>query len=246
MPETRSGGEADPARAPGNGPVVLVVEDEPPIRRFLRPSLTSQGFRVVEAETGEDGLLQAATRQPDLVILDLGLPDLDGLEVIRRLREWTAVPIIVLSARGAESDKVAALDAGADDYVAKPFAVGELLARARVALRHAASAGREAGESTFAVGGLRVDLGRRRVWLGETEVRLTPIEYRLLAVLIRHAGKVLTHRQLLQEVWGPGQVEQTHYLRVYMANLRRKLETDPARPRFLRTEPGVGYRLLVE
>jgi two-component system KDP operon response regulator KdpE len=245
MTEPGPPGETERERPSTSGPVVLVIEDEPPIRRFLRPTLASQGYRLVESETGEDGLLQAATRQPDLVILDLGLPDMDGLQVIRRLREWTAVPIIVLSARGAESDKVAALDAGADDYVAKPFAVGELLARTRVALRHAARA-HEPGESTFEVGSLRVDLGRRRVWLGETEVRLTPIEYRLLAVLVRHAGKVLTHRQLLQEVWGPGQVEQTHYLRIYMANLRRKLETDPARPRFLRTEPGVGYRLLAE
>jgi two-component system, OmpR family, KDP operon response regulator KdpE len=237
--------EPAPARPTATGPVVLVIEDEPPIRRFLRPSLASQGYRVVEAETGEDGLVQAATRQPDLVVLDLGLPDLDGIEVIRRLREWATVPIIVLSARGGESDKVAALDAGADDYVAKPFAVGELLARARVALRHSAQ-GREPGESTFTLRHLRVDLGRRRVWLGDAEVRLTPIEYRLLAILVRHAGKVLTHRQLLQEVWGPGQVEQTHYLRVYMANLRRKLEADPARPQLLRTEPGVGYRLLTE
>ena len=237
--------EPAPTLPTATGPVVLVIEDEPPIRRFLRPSLASQGYRVVEAETGEDGLLQAATRQPDLVVLDLGLPDLDGIEVIRRLREWATVPIIVLSARGGESDKVAALDAGADDYVAKPFAVGELLARARVALRHSAQ-GREPGESTFTLRHLRVDLGRRRVWLGDVEVRLTPIEYRLLAVLVRHAGKVLTHRQLLQEVWGPGQVEQTHYLRVYMANLRRKLEADPARPQLLRTEPGVGYRLLTE
>jgi len=237
--------EPAPTLPTATGPVVLVIEDEPPIRRFLRPSLASQGYRVVEAETGEDGLIQAATRQPDLVVLDLGLPDLDGIEVIRRLREWATVPIIVLSARGGESDKVAALDAGADDYVAKPFAVGELLARARVALRHSAQA-REPGESTFTLRHLRVDLGRRRVWLGDVEVRLTPIEYRLLAVLVRHAGKVLTHRQLLQEVWGPGQVEQTHYLRVYMANLRRKLEADPARPQLLRTEPGVGYRLLTE
>jgi two-component system KDP operon response regulator KdpE len=244
MPETRPGGGETP-RPLANGPVVLVIEDEPPIRRFLRPTLTSQGYRLVEAETAEDGLLQAATRQPDLVILDLGLPDLDGLEVIRRLREWTAIPIIVLSARGAEADKVAALDAGATDYVAKPFAVGELLARARVALRHAIP-GREPGESTFAVADLGVDLARRRVWRGETEVRLTPIEYRLLATLVRHAGKVLTHRQLLQEVWGPAQVDQAHYVRVHMANLRRKLEADPARPRFLRTEPGVGYRLLTE
>jgi two-component system, OmpR family, KDP operon response regulator KdpE len=245
MLEPRTGGESKPSRPPAMGPVVLVIEDEAPIRRFLRPTLASQGYRVVESETGEDGLLQAATRQPELVILDLGLPDLDGLEVIRRLREWSAIPIIVLSARGAESDKVAALDAGADDYVAKPFAVGELLARARVALRHAIP-GRESGESTFAVADLRVDLARRRVWLGETEIRLTPIEYRLLATLVRHAGKVLTHRQLLQEVWGPAQVDQTHYVRVYMANLRRKLEADSARPRFLRTEPGVGYRLLTE
>jgi two-component system KDP operon response regulator KdpE len=245
MAEAETGREPKPSPSPPAGPVVLVIEDEPPIRRFLRPTLTSQGYRVVEAETGEDGLIQAATRQPDLVILDLGLPDVDGLQVIRRLREWTAVPIIVLSARGAEADKVAALDAGADDYVAKPFAAGELLARARVALRHATQ-GRESGEAEFVRGDLRVDLARRRVWLRDAEVRLTPIEYRLLAVLVRHAGKVLTHRQLLQEVWGPGQVEQTHYLRVYMANLRRKLETDPARPRFLRTEPGVGYRLLSE
>ena len=245
MLEPRTEGDSEPPRPPVMGPVVLVIEDEAPIRRFLRPTLASQGYRVVESETGEDGLLQAATRQPELVILDLGLPDLDGLEVIRRLREWSAIPIIVLSARGAESDKVAALDAGADDYVAKPFAVGELLARARVALRHAIP-GRESGESTFVVADLRVDLARRRVWLGETEIRLTPIEYRLLATLVRHAGKVLTHRQLLQEVWGPAQVDQTHYVRVYMANLRRKLEADSARPRFLRTEPGVGYRLLTE
>jgi two-component system KDP operon response regulator KdpE len=230
---------------PEPGPVVVVIEDEAQIRRFLRPTLASEGYHVVEAATGEEGVLQAASRQPDIVILDLGLPDVDGLEVLRRLREWTAVPIIVLSARGQESDKIAALDAGADDYVAKPFAVGELLARARVALRHAARAEGD-GESTFTLGGLRVDLLRRRVFVDDAEVHLTPIEYRLLAVLVRHAGKVLTHRQLLQEVWGPAQVEQTHYLRVYMANLRRKLEADPARPRFLRTEPGVGYRLLSE
>jgi two-component system KDP operon response regulator KdpE len=225
---------------------VLVVEDELPIRRFLRPSLVTRGYRVLEATSGEDGLLQAAQRQPDLIILDLGLPDMDGLEVIRRLREWTARPIIVLSARGAEPDKVTALDAGADDYVAKPFTVGELLARVRVALRHAARADRETGEATFSVGRLRVDLDRRQVWLGDAEVRLTPIEYRLLAMLVQHAGRVVTHRQLLREVWGPAHMEQTHYLRVYMASLRRKLEVDPARPRFLRTEPGVGYRLLAE
>jgi two-component system KDP operon response regulator KdpE len=189
MTEKRNVPETAPERAMVDGPVVLVIEDEPPIRRFLRPTLANQGYRIVEAETGEDGLLQAATRQPDLVILDLGLPDLDGLEVIRRLREWTAVPIIVLSARGADSDKVAALDAGADDYVAKPFAIGELLARA--ALRHAASAGGERNEFTFTSGDLRVDLLRRRVFVGAAEVRLTPTEYRLLAVLVQHAGKVL-------------------------------------------------------
>jgi two-component system KDP operon response regulator KdpE len=244
MAEGPTGGGAE--RPAASGPVVLVIEDEPPIRRFLRPTLTSQGYRIVEAVTGEDGLLQAATRQPDLIILDLGLPDMDGLEVIRRLREWTARPIVVLSARGAEPDKVAALDAGADDYVPKPFTVGELLARVRVALRHAAQADRETGDATFSVGRLRVDLARRQVWIGDAEVRLTPIEYRLLAVLVQHAGRVVTHRQLLREVWGPGQTEQTHYLRVYLANLRRKLEVDPARPRFLRTEPGVGYRLLTE
>jgi two-component system KDP operon response regulator KdpE len=226
--------------------VVVVVEDEPQIRRFLRPTLASQGYRVVEAASGEEGLLQAATRQPDIVILDLGLPDIDGLEVIRRLREWTAVPIIVLSARGQEPDKIAALDAGADDYVAKPFAVGELLARMRVALRHATRAAREPSEPVFAFGDVRVDLGRRQVFVGDVEVRLTRTEYKLLTVLVRHAGRVLTHRQLLREVWGPGSVEQTHYLRVYMTQLRHKLEADPARPRFLTTEPGVGYRLRLD
>ncbi len=231
---------------PATGSVVVVIEDEPQIRRFLRPTLASQGYRIVEAATGEEGVLQAATRQPDLVILDLGLPDMDGLEVIRRLREWTAVPIIVLSARGQERDKIAALDAGADDYVAKPFAVGELLARMRVALRHAARSARESTDSTFAVGNIRVDLGRRRVSVGDAEVHLTRTEYKLLTVLIRHAGKVLTHRQLLQEVWGPPYVNQAHYLRVYMGQLRHKLEADPARPRFLLTEPGIGYRLTEE
>jgi two-component system KDP operon response regulator KdpE len=198
---------------------------------------------MVEAATGEEGVLQAAARQPDVVVLDLGLPDIDGLEVIRRLREWTAVPIIVLSARGQERDKIAALDAGADDYVAKPFAVGELLARLRVALRHAARRSSEPEDAVFRQGDLRVDLARRRVFIGEQEVRLTRTEYRLLATLVRYAGRVLTHRQLLQEVWGPSHLDQSHYLRVYMAQLRRKLEADPARPRFMLTEPGVGYRL---
>jgi two-component system, OmpR family, KDP operon response regulator KdpE len=234
------------AAGPAPRPVVVVIEDEPQIRRFLGPTLAGEGYQVVEAVTGEDGILQAATRQPDMVILDLGLPDMDGLDVIRRLREWTTVPIIVLSARGQERDKIAALDAGADDYVAKPFAVGELLARMRVALRHASRSAREPADSPFTVGGVRVDLARRRVFVGDAEVHLTRTEYKLLTTLIRHAGKVLTHRQLLQEVWGPPYAEQTHYLRVYMGQLRHKLEADPARPRFLLTEPGVGYRLLAE
>jgi two-component system KDP operon response regulator KdpE len=190
--------------------------------------------------------MEAATRQPDIVILDLGLPDIDGLEVIRRLREWTAVPIIVLSARGQERDKIAALDAGADDYVSKPFGVGELLARMRVVLRHAARNSTDAAESTFAVGDLHVDLALRRVTVAGREVHLTPIEYRLLTTLIRYAGKVVTQQQLLKEVWGPQYAEQAHYLRVYVAQLRRKLEADPARPRYVLTEPGVGYRLASE
>ena len=228
------------------GPVVVVIEDEPQIRRFLRASLTTQGFRLVEAVTGEDGLVQAATRQPDIVVLDLGLPDIDGLEVIRRLREWTAVPIVVLSARGQERDKIAALDAGADDYVSKPFGVGELLARMRVALRHTAIGNKDAAEPVFSVGDLSVDLVHRHVQVAGQQVHLTPIEYRLLTTLIRHAGKVMTHNQLLTEVWGPNQADQAHYLRVYTAQLRRKLEADPARPRYLLTEPGVGYRLAAE
>jgi two-component system, OmpR family, KDP operon response regulator KdpE len=225
-------------------PTVVLIEDEPQIRRFLRATLGTQGYRLFEATSGADGLVDAASRQPDVIILDLGLPDMDGLEVIRRLREWTHTPIIVLSARGQERDKVAALDAGADDYVSKPFAAGELMARLRVALRHAAAG--ESGEPTFTVGTLRVDQVKRQVQVNGKEIHLTPIEYRLLTVLVRHAGRVLSQRQLLKEVWGPNQVEQAHYLRVYMAQLRRKLEADPARPRYLLTEPGVGYRLAAE
>jgi len=228
------------------GPAIVLIEDEPQIRRFLRASLTSQGYRLFEAANGQEGLVEAATRQPDLVILDLGLPDMDGLEVIRQLREWSAVPIIVLSARGQERDKISALDAGADDYVSKPFGVGELLARMRAALRHATGSPSDPGESTFSVGELQVDLVRRQVTVAGTIVHLTPIEYRLLTTLIRHAGKMLTHQYLLKEVWGPNQTEQAHYLRVYVAQLRRKLETDPAQPRYLLTEPGVGYRLAAE
>jgi two-component system, OmpR family, KDP operon response regulator KdpE len=226
-----------------NHPTVLVIEDEAQIRRFLRATLTANGYRLLEATTAQEGLVQAATRQPEIVILDLGLPDLDGLEVTRRLREWTTVPIIVLSARGQGSDKVTALDAGADDYLTKPFSVGELLARLRVALRHAARTSQEPGEPIFTVGDLRVDLARRQVYIAEQQVHLTPIEYKLLTTLVRYAGRVVTHRQLLQEGWGPGHTEARHYLRVYMGQLRHKLEADPARPRYLVTEPGVGYRL---
>ena len=226
-----------------NHPTVLVIEDESQIRRFLRATLTANGYRLLEATTAQEGLMQAATRQPEVVILDLGLPDLDGLEVTRRLREWTTVPIIVLSARGQESDKVTALDAGADDYLTKPFSVGELLARLRVVLRHATRTSQEPGEPMFAVGELRVDLARRHVYIAEQQVHLTPLEYKLLTTLVRYASRVVTHRQLLQEVWGPGHSDAHHYLRVYMGQLRHKLEVEPARPRYLVTEPGVGYRL---
>jgi two-component system, OmpR family, KDP operon response regulator KdpE len=226
-------------------PVAVIIEDEPQIRRFLRATLTSEGYRLFEVATGADAIVEVAQRQPDVVVLDLGLPDMDGLEVIRRLREWSAVPIIVLSARGQERDKVTALDAGADDYVSKPFSAGELLARLRVALRHAAGAAHEEG-AAFTVGELQVDLLRRHVLVGGVEVKLTPIEYKLLTTLVRHAGKVVTHPQLLREVWGPSHDDQAHYVRVYMAHLRHKLEKEPARPRYLLTEPGVGYRLAAE
>ncbi len=227
-------------------PVVVLIEDEPQIRRFLRATLTGQGYRLFEATTGADGLVEVGSRQPDVVIVDLGLPDVDGIDVIRRLREWTAAPIIVLSARGQERDKVTALDAGADDYVSKPFGASELLARIRVALRHTAGASHEADDATFTIGELRMDLLHRQVFVGDREVRLTPIEYKLLATLVRHAGKVVTHQQLLREVWGPTNTDQAHYVRVYMAHLRHKLEAEPARPQYLRTEPGVGYRLTTE
>jgi two-component system KDP operon response regulator KdpE len=228
------------------GPSVVLIEDEPQIRRFLRAALTGHGYRLFEAGSGEDGLIEAATRQPDLVILDLGLPDLDGLGVLARLREWTSVPVIVLSARGQERDKIAALDGGADDYVSKPFSVGELLARMRAALRRRDQLGEGAAATTFVVGDLSVDLARRHVLVGDKEIHLTPIEYKLLTTLTRHAGKVLTHRQLLKEVWGPAHTEDSQNLRFYVAQLRRKLEAVPARPRYLLTEPGVGYRLVAE
>ena len=227
---------------PDNLPVILVIEDELPIRRFLRTALVNHGYEFAEAGTAKEGLSQISTRLPDLVILDLGLPDLDGLEVIRQLREWTSVPIIILSARGQESDKVTALDTGADDYLTKPFSVSELLARIRVILRHVAHVP-EKEEPLFEVGELRVDLSKRQVCIGEAQVHLTPIEYKLLSTLVRYAGKVVTHRQLLKEVWGPAYSEESQYLRVYMTQLRHKLEADPARPRYLTTELGVGYRL---
>ncbi|HUK56543.1 MAG TPA: response regulator [Nitrospiria bacterium] len=224
-------------------PLILLIEDEPQMRRFLRITLQSQGYRLIESATGQEGLVQAATRNPDVILLDLGLPDLDGLEITRRLREWTRTPAIVISAREQEQDKIRALDAGADDYLTKPFTAGELLARIRVALRHAARKGADQNEPVFILNNLRVDLAQRQAYLDEKEVHLTPIEYKLLAVLIRHAGKVITHRQLLREVWGPAQENEVQYLRVHMTHLRHKLESDPARPRFLMNEPGIGYRL---
>lgn len=229
-----------------SGPTLLIVEDEAAIRRFLRASLPDAGYRLLEAETGAQGLRLAVNQPPDLVILDLGLPDMDGLEVIRRLREWTTLPILVLSARDQEQQKVAALDAGADDYLTKPFGVGELLARLRVALRHSQRVNSGRDEPTFSVGDLRIDLATRRVFVRDTEVHLTPLEYKLLTTMAQHAGKVLTHRFLLKEVWGPSDVHETHYLRVFMAGLRRKIEADSAQPRYLLTEQGVGYRLAIE
>jgi two-component system KDP operon response regulator KdpE len=228
---------------PENKELILLIEDEPQMRRFLRITLQAHGYRLVEAETGSDGLLQAASRNPDVVLLDLGLPDMDGLAVTERLREWTQMPIIIISAREQEQDKVKALDAGADDYLTKPFSAGELMARIRVALRHAVRQRTGQSEPVFTVQNLRVDLAQRQVFLDDQEVHLTPIEYKLLTVMIRHAGKVITHRQLLLEVWGPAHIEEVQYLRVYMTQLRHKLETDPARPKFFLNEPGVGYRL---
>lgn len=222
--------------------LALIVDDEVQIRRLLRLCLEDAGYRTVEAANGQEGLVQAAMRRPDVVILDLGLPDLDGLEVLRRLREWSRVPVVVLSVREGDQDKVAALDQGADDYVTKPFSATELLARLRVALRHAQA---NVDEPIFRAGDVEMDLAARRVTVKGAEVKLAATEYALLSLLVRHAGRVLTHRQLLQEVWGPNALGQTHYLRVYMARLRDKLEALPAAPTLLITEPGVGYRLSV-
>ncbi len=223
-----------------NGPLVLVVEDELQVRKFLRAALASNGYRVVETETVREAEQLATGHNPDVFILDLTLPDGDGIELARRLREWTKAPIIVVSARGREEDKVNALDAGADDYLTKPFGVNELLARLRVALRHARSA--PEAPAVIEAGPLRIDLARREVTVEGREVRLTPTEFKLLGLLARHAGKVLTHRQILREVWGPNATE-AHWVRVHMAELRKKIEAEPARPRLLVTEPGVGYRL---
>lgn len=219
---------------------ILVVDDEPPIRRFLRAALAAHHYLIFEAANGQAALDAVIAVRPDLIILDLGLPDIDGIEVTRRLREWTRVPVIVLSVREHETDKIAALDAGADDYLTKPFGVGELLARIRTALRHAA---RSTDEPIFTYGELSVDLSRRSVTVAGEEVQLTPTEYDLLRLLVNEAGKVLTHHQLLRQVWGPGYDEELHMLRVNISNLRRKLERDPTRPRYIVTEPGVGYRL---
>ncbi len=225
-------------------PTMLLVEDEPEIRRLLRVSLGAKGYRVVESPSGRRGMIDAATHKPDLAIVDLGLPDFDGVEVIRRIRTWSPMPIIVLSARIQEHAKIEALDAGADDYVTKPFAIGELLARLRVALRHAVRP--PSGSPVLDLGGVTVDLEARRATREGHEIRLTPIEFRLLAALAKHLGMVVTQRELLTQVWGPTHRDDTHYLRIYMKQLRDKLEADPVRPRHLLTETGIGYRLVVE
>jgi len=227
-------------------PLVLLVEDEAHMRKFVRIALMNNGYQIIEACTGEEAVALAAAHTPDLIVLDLGLPDIDGFEVTRRVREWSEVPVIVLSARGQEQDKVRALNGGADDYLTKPFGPAELVARLAVAFRHAARSRTDAFGSVIVAGDLRIDLARRIVFVRDAEVHLTPIEYRLLATLAKHAGMVLTQRQLLREVWGPGEGHQTQALRVHMAQLRRKVERDSARPRYLVTEPGVGYRLKVE
>lgn len=236
-----------------SAPVAILIEDEPQIRRFVRVALESEGWQVFEVDTVHRGVLDAGTRKPDLLIVDLGLPDGDGLDLIRDVRGWSTVPIVVLSARTEESDKIAALDAGADDYLTKPFGVGELLARVRANLRRPRSASGAGAATTpdevdrlFCFGEVEVDRLARVVRRKGMDVHLTPIEYRLLTVLMANAGRVLTHRQLLREVWGPSHVDQSHYLRIYMGHLRQKLETDPTQPQHLLTETAVGYRLLRE
>jgi two-component system, OmpR family, KDP operon response regulator KdpE len=224
-------------------PVAILIEDERQIRRFVRTALEGEGWSVHETETLKQGLTDAGTRKPDLIVLDLGLPDGDGVEFLRDLRGWSKVPVIVLSARVNERDKIEALDAGADDYLTKPFSVGELLARVRAASRRRFEAGAEVG-SVFSFGDVKVDLSLRTVHKGDVAIHLTPIEYRLLTLLISNAGKVMTHRQILREVWGPTHAEDGHYVRVYMGHLRQKLEDDPAQPKYILTETAVGYRLM--
>lgn len=226
-------------------PVIIVIEDDPSIRRFLRTSLGTHGFSVFEADTGKQAIVEVGVRKPDLVILDLGLPDMDGVDVIQAIRAWSAVPIIILSARSGEQQKIDALDVGADDYLTKPFGFGELLARMRVALRHSVRPQEQSRGDIFITANLKVDLVNRVVSVDEQEIHLTPIQYRLLMVLVKHAGKVMTHQQILKEVWGPSYQENAHYLRIYMSQLRQKLETDPTQPKFLLTESGVGYRLKI-
>jgi len=223
---------------------ILVVEDEPDIRRFLRSSLGAEGYRVVESATGRRGAIDAGSHKPDMAIIDLGLPDMDGADVIRQIRAWSSMPIVVLSARSHERSKIGALDAGADDYVTKPFGVGELLARVRAALRH--SVRTDSGGTTLRLEAATVDLERRRTVRDGAEIRLTPIEYKLLGCLAKHAGMVVTQRQLLSQVWGPSHAADTHYLRIYMKQLRDKLERDPVQPRHLVTETGIGYRLVMD
>ena len=238
-------GREPPSAIPLVMPLVLVIEDDRRMRKYLRATLADQRFRVVDAENGSQGLIQASGHNPDLVLLDFGLPDFDGIQVTTKLREWTAAPILMLSARDEEYDKVAALDAGANDYLTKPFGTGELLARIRVWLRHTQRASADSLDSTLEVGELRVDFGKRLAFVGDREVRLTPTQYKLFGTMMRNAGKVLTHEQILFSVWGPAYTKETQYLRVYMGQLRQKLEVDPARPRYLVTEPGVGYRLRI-
>lgn len=224
--------------------LVLIVEDEPEMRKFIRASLSSHGYRVIEAERASEAVSLITSHNPDIVLLDLGLPDGDGIDLTRQLREWSRIPIVVLSARGRDDDKVAALDAGADDYLTKPFSVNELLARIRVALRHAQHlATTPMNQQILEFGDVKIDLVRREVFRGDEELHLTPIEYKLLILMAQNAGKVLTHRQILKEVWGPAYASQTHYVRVHMAELRKKIEANPSRPKLLVTEPGVGYRL---
>ena len=223
-------------------PIIVVIEDDPPIRRFLRTGLRTQDFTIYEAATGKQGIIEAEVRKPDLIILDLGLPDMDGVEVIYAIRSWSTVPIIILSARSNEQNKIDALDAGADDYLTKPFGFGELLARIRVALRHSSQTGAVENPEVFTSGELTIDLHNRVVTMAGEDIHLTPIQYRLLTVLIKHPGKVLTHQQILKEVWGPSYQENAHYLRIYMSQLRQKLEADPTQPKYLLTESGVGYR----